>query len=148
MEGEYNVRKFNITVNGEVYEVEVEELDSEGQAVSTPSRPSRPKPQTTQKAAPAPKKEAAPAPKKESAPAVKPTTVSAGETSVESPMPGVVLDVKVSEGDTVSENQVLLVLEAMKMENEVMAPRDGVIASVAVEKGSNVNAGDIMVVIK
>ncbi|MFP4456497.1 MAG: biotin/lipoyl-containing protein [Clostridia bacterium] len=142
------MRKFNITVNGEVYEVEVEELDGEGQTLATPSRPSRPKTQTTQKPASTPKQEAAPAPKKESAPAVKPATVGEGELSVESPMPGVVLDVKVSEGEAVKENQVLLVLEAMKMENEVMSPRDGVIANVAVQKGSNVNAGDIMVVIK
>lgn len=142
------MRKFNITVNGEVYEVEVEELDGDGQSISTPSRPSRPKAQTAQKPASAPKKEAAPAPKKESAPGVKPASVGEGELSVESPMPGVVLDVRVSEGEAVKENQVLLVLEAMKMENEVMSPKDGVIANVAVQKGSNVNAGDIMVVIK
>jgi len=148
VEGEFNVRKFNITVNGEVYEVEVEELDVEGQPVSTPSRKTQPKRQTTQKPVSTTKQETAPAPKKESAPAVKPASVGEGEVSVESPMPGVVLDVKVSEGDAVEENQVLLVLEAMKMENEVMAPRDGVIANVAVKKGSNVNAGDIMVVIK
>jgi glutaconyl-CoA decarboxylase len=145
MKGEFIVRKFNITVNGEVYEVEVEELGADNQPVASTPRPAaKPAP----KAAPAPAAAAPKAENKKEAPGVKPATVGVGEESVSSPMPGVVLDVRVSEGDTVSANDVLLVLEAMKMENEVMAPRAGVIANVAVQKGSNVNAGDIMVVIK
>ena len=135
------MRKFNITVNGEVYEVEVEELGNDGAPVPVQSRPAA-KPA----AAPA-RKAAAPkaAPKKQ---AKKAPTVSAGAATVSAPMPGVILDVKVSEGQSVKKNDVILILEAMKMENEVMAPQDGVIETIAVNKGSNVNAGDIMIVIK
>jgi glutaconyl-CoA/methylmalonyl-CoA decarboxylase subunit gamma len=133
------VRKFNITVNGEVYEVEVEELGNDGAVAPVQSRPAaKPAP------APARKPAAKAAPKQ----AKKVTSVSAGAASVTAPMPGVVLDVKVSEGQSVKKNDVIMILEAMKMENEVMAPQDGVIESVAVSKGSNVNAGDIMIVIK
>ena len=134
------MRKFNITVNGEVYEVEVEELGNDGAAAPVQSRPvAKPAP------APARKPAAAKAAPKQ---AKKVTTVSAGAASVTAPMPGVVLDVRVSEGQSVKKNDVIMILEAMKMENEVMAPQDGVIESVAVSKGSNVNAGDIMIVIK
>jgi biotin carboxyl carrier protein len=63
-------------------------------------------------------------------------------------MPGTVLDIKVAEGDAVTSGQVLMILEAMKMENEIMAPADGVVASVEVAKGASVNSGDIMIVLE
>jgi biotin carboxyl carrier protein len=63
-------------------------------------------------------------------------------------MPGTVLDVKVKEGDSVTNGQVLVVLEAMKMENEIFAPADGTVASVNVGKGASVNAGDVLVSLK
>jgi len=130
------MRKFNITVNGNAYEVEVEEIG--GVAAPTPvARPS---------AAPAPKPAAAPAaaPK----PAAKPAAPApAGSNSITAPMPGTVLDIKVKEGDSVTNGQVLLILEAMKMENEIMAPADGKVVSVNTAKGASVNAGDVLIVL-
>jgi biotin carboxyl carrier protein len=125
------MKKFNITVNGNTYEVEVEEVGG------APSAPKASKP------TPAPKK-AAPAPKKKSAPAPAP----AGGNTITAPMPGTVLDIKVSEGDSVSNGQVLLILEAMKMENEIMAPADGTVKSINATKGASVNAGDVLIVVE
>lgn len=124
------MKRYNITVNGTPYDVAVEEADASG--VSAPVA-----------AAPAP---AAPAPKP-AAPAPAPAAVTGG-TNVESPMPGVILDVKVNVGDTVSEGQALFVLEAMKMENDVNAPCSGTVASINVSKQANVETGTVLAVIK
>ena len=90
------MRKFNVTVNGTVYEVEVEE-------------------------------------------------VVAGAVAIKAPMPGTILDVKVSVGASVKKGDVVAVLEAMKMENEIFAPQDGTVASVNVSKGATVNADQLLV---
>ncbi|WP_432663318.1 biotin/lipoyl-containing protein [Wukongibacter baidiensis] len=125
------MRKFNITVNGKAYEVEVEEV---GGVQSAPvSRPAA-APRAAAPAA-APKPAAAPAP------------APAGGNTITAPMPGTVLDIKVNVGDTVSNGDVLLILEAMKMENEIMAPAGGKIVSVNATKGASVNAGDVLIVI-
>ena len=129
------MKKFQVTVNGNTYEVDVEELQ-DGQVVSAPvvSAPAAPK-----KAAVAPKKAAAvAAPKKVSAGSV-------GGTKVTAPMPGKIVDVKVTEGQSVKEGDVLVVLEAMKMENEIVAPKNGTIASVNVAKGGTVDAAELLV---
>ena len=97
-------------------------------------------------AAPAPAaapKKAAPAPKA----AAKPAAAAAGE-QVKSPMPGTILDVKVKAGDAVKKGAVLCVLEAMKMENEIMAPRDAKVVQVLAAKGASVNSGDVLVVLE
>ena len=127
-----SMKAYTITVNGTAYEVEVEE---KGGAVAAAPRAAAPAPRA---AAPAPK--AAPAP----APAAKP--VAAGAATVTAPMPGKVLEVKCKAGDAVKSGQVLLILEAMKMQNEIMAPADGTIADVRVSAGSTVNTGDVMIV--
>lgn len=122
------MRKFNITVEGNKYEVEVEEVF--GGAVATAPIVSAPK--ATAPVAPvAPKKVVAP--------------VGAG-TKLTAPMPGMLVTFKVEDGATVKKGDVVLVLEAMKMENDISAPCDGVFKS-AVTKGTTVSTGDVLAVI-
>ena len=117
------MKKYNITVNGNTYEVLVEEADVTSTSVAY----------TAPTAAPAPK-----------AAAPKAANVGAGAVKVTSPMPGTILAVKVTTGQTVKKGDVICVLEAMKMENDIPAPQDGVIASIDVQKGASVNAGDVL----
>ena len=123
------MKKYNITVNGNTYEVIVEEAGS----VSAPVTYSAPV--AAPVAAPAAAPKAAPA-------APKAAPQAAGSAKVTSPMPGTILEVKVSVGQQVKKGDVICVLEAMKMENDIPAPQDGVIASINVQKGASVNAGD------
>ena len=113
------MRKFLVNVNGTSYEVEVEEIS--GQPAAAPAA-------------------AAPAP----APLPAPTASGAAET-ISAPMPGTVIGINVKVGDTFKRGQVLLVLEAMKMENEILAPRDGRVLNVNTTKGSQVNSGDVLI---
>ena len=116
------MKKYRVTVNGTAYEIELEELTG---------------------AAPAPAAAtAAPAP----APA--PAAAPAGGEQVTSPMPGTILSINVAAGDTVKRGQVLMVLEAMKMENEIMCPRDGKVVSVNTSKGASVETGTLLCVIQ
>ena len=128
------MKKYNITVNGTTYEVVVEEADS----VSAPVTYSAPV-----SAAPAPVA-SAPVAAPKAAPAAPKATGSAGGVKVTSPMPGTILAVKVSVGQSVKKGDIICVLEAMKMENDIPAPQDGVIASIDVQKGASVNAGDVL----
>ena len=113
------MKYYNITVNGVAYSVSVEETAA-GAAPVAAAAP----------AAPAAPKAAAGA---------------AGAVTVKAPMPGNILDVKVSAGASVKAGDVLVILEAMKMENEILAPQDGTVASVNVNKGDTVNSGDVLV---
>ena len=123
------MKKYNITVNGTTYEVVVEEAGSFASApVAAPVF-------TAPVAAPA--AAAAPA-------APKATAAAGGANKVTAPMPGTILDVKVSVGQSVKKGDVICVLEAMKMENDIPAPCDGVIASVNVQKGASVAANDVL----
>lgn len=130
------IRKFNVNVNGNSYYVELEEIKDGAAMAPIPSAP-RPA------AAPAPKPAAAPA----AAEAPKAAAPSAGETTLEAPMPGTILDVLVKEGESVKEGQLALVLEAMKMENELQIPVDGVVKAVNVTKGASVNTSDVLIII-
>ncbi len=125
------MKKYNITVNGTTYEVVVEEA---GTVASAPAY--------TAPAAPAPAAAPTPAPKaapKAAAPA------AAGAVTITAPMPGTILDIKVSVGQTIQKGDVVCVLEAMKMENDIPASQGGTVASINVQKGSNVNANDVII---
>ena len=124
------MRKFIVNVNGTSYEVEVEEVGASSSApvMAAPSPVAAPA--ATPAVAPAAAPAAAPAP--------------AGGTPVKAPMPGNVLDIKVSNGQAVKKGDLLVILEAMKMENEIFAPQDGTVTVVA-SKGSTVNSGDVLV---
>lgn len=123
------LRKFKISIDGTQYLVEMEEV---GAPTPTPAD-----------AAPAPAPAAAPAPAPEPAPAPA-APAAAGSFAQTAPMPGTILDIHVKVGDTVAANQPVMVLEAMKMENEVVAEQAGTIASINVEKGAMVNPGDTL----
>lgn len=135
------MRKFNIKVNGQAYEVEVEEVA--GGFAPAPVVP------VAATLAPAVAPVAAPAPEKaeaKAAPAPAPVAAPAGGTQLKAPMPGTVIDFKATNGAAVKKGQTVLILEAMKMENEIVAPADGVITFVA-SKGASVNTDDLLAVI-
>lgn len=127
--------KYVATLNGKKYEVEIERVDEY-----------RPLDRGAQVSAPAPILAAAPAPKAAPAPAAAPAAPAgaAGAVAVTAPMPGKILGVKASAGQAVKRGQVLLILEAMKMENEVVAPEDGTVASIDVAAGDSVEAGVVL----
>lgn len=115
------MKTYKVCVNGTEYEVTVEEMKAgEASAVRSAS-----------------KTEVAPAP------AAAPAAAGEGET-ITAPMPGTILAVNINVGDAVKKGQVLFILEAMKMENEIMAPHDGTVTAIGTTKGSSVNSGDLL----
>ena len=121
------MKRFNVTVNGVSYDVTVEEITSDT-TISAPAQTS-----AAPKAAPvAPK--AAPV-----------QNGTAGAIKVKAPMPGTIMKVNVNVGDTVKKGDVLCVLEAMKMENDISAPQDGTVASVSIQKGSSVQSEEVII---
>lgn len=156
------MKKYNITVNGTTYEVEVEEIKNASAASPAPAV----QPAAVQTAAPAQETKAAAAPAAEqkaeasgagaqtaqaasAAPAGgAPAAVPEGGTGVKAPVPGTVLDIRVEPGQQVAQGDILVILEAMKMENEIAAPAAGKVASIQAVKGTSVNAGDILVTLE
>ena len=118
--------KYVVTLNGKDYEVEVDELS---EAIVTSVAPT---------AASAP---AAPVATQPSAPA---TPVSGSGTAVKAPMPGTILKVNVTAGQSVKAGDIMFILEAMKMENEIVAPSDGTVSQVVAAKGSSVATDDVL----
>lgn len=131
---------YKVTLGGKTYEVEVEageailkaEYDAVAPVPSTPAPAAAP---------------AAPAPAAAPAAAPAPAAAAAAGEKVESPMPGTILDVRVSAGQAVKSGDILVILEAMKMENEIVAPHDATVAQVLVSKGASVNTGAALVVL-
>ena len=131
------MKNYNITVNGNIYQVAVEEV-AQGAAYVAPTAPAP-------IAAPAPMVAPARVPV-----AAAPAPVSngtAGGTKVSAPMPGKILDIKVNVGDSIKKGAVLVILEAMKMENEIVASNDGVVASINVAKNQSVESGNLIATI-
>ncbi len=128
------MKYYTITVNGNTYDVTVEEgaraVQSSAPVAAPAAKPA---------AAPAPAPKAAEAP----APAAAPSG-SAGSVKVSSPMPGKIVSVKAAVGQAVKKGDVLLILEAMKMENEIVCPQDGTVASINVSAGQSVEAGNLL----
>ncbi len=130
--------KYKVTLNGKTYEIEVTQgeaiVAAEYDAAAPVAAPAAPV------AAPAAASAAAPAP------AAAPVAVGDGEV-VASPLPGTVLDIKVQAGSAVKKGQLLVIVEAMKMENEILAPKDGTVSQVVASKGSTVDSGAPLLVI-
>ncbi len=124
---------FKVTVNGKVYDVSVEEVTSENRSVSA-----------TLPVTPAAPTVSAPTPGPASAPVSAPADldIPAGEQVVPAPLGGTILQINVNPGDKVTKGQVLLTLEALKMENEIVAPQDGTIGQIFVQQKESVNTGD------
>ena len=135
--------KYVATINGKKYEVEVEKLEAykslDRNGVAAPAAPVLPASAPVQRpAAPAPVAAApAPAPASAAAPA--------GATTVEAPMPGKILNIKVSEGQAVKFGEVVVIMEAMKMETEIVAPADGTVSKILVKAGDSVDTGAALV---
>jgi biotin carboxyl carrier protein len=125
------MKRYSVTVNGVVYDVVVEEVAAGAAPVAASAPVAAPAPAAAPAAAPAP--------------AAKPAADANAKCSVSAPMPCNILAVNVKVGDKVEKGAVLCILEAMKMENEVMAPEAGTVTSVTVSKGSTVQAGDVLV---
>jgi biotin carboxyl carrier protein len=127
------MKMFKIRVNGNEYEVEVEEISGKvGTSPVQAVRAQTPQPvQREAKPAPVQSAQAAPA--------------QGGAKTILSPMPGTIVDVQVGAGEKVTKGQTLMILEAMKMENEILAPHDCTVVETHVSKGASVNAGDLLV---
>lgn len=136
------MKRFQITVNGNAYDVQVEEVGGAAPVAAVPAAaPAAP-------AAPAAALTPAPAPAAAAPAAPVAAAPVEGAETINAPMPGNIVNVLVKAGDQVTKGQVLLILEAMKMENEIMSPRDGVIAGVHVNKGDSVDSGKLLVSIQ
>jgi len=137
------MRRFHVVVNGLSYEVEVEEIGAQDEE-GTRAAQTAPAPAAAATAVPAP----APAPKppaRHAASGRAQAAPAAGVTAVTAPLPGAVLDVKVAVGDAVKEGDVLAILEAMKMENEILAPCSGHVTAVRVAPGAAVDGGEVLI---
>ena len=143
------MKEYKYTINGNEYNVTIGEIEGNianvevngvAYKVEMPEKVEAPKPVARPVARPA----AAPA----SAPASKPAASSAGKAAVKSPLPGVILDVKVNVGDTVKRGQTIIILEAMKMENNINADKDGKVTAINVKSGESVLEGTDLVVIE
>ncbi len=115
------MKKYKVNVNGVLYEITLEVVEGDAPAAAAPLKETSSSPASAASAAPA-----------------------AGGQVIAAPMPGTILWVQVANGASVKKNDVLFVLEAMKMENEILAPRDGIVAGIAVSKGANVSSGDVL----
>lgn len=137
--------KYMVTLNGKKYEIEVEEGQAIVNSVTTAPMAGAPvaaAPVAAPAAAPAP----APAPAAP-APAPAPAAAPVEGTNAVCPMPGTILDVKASVGQAVKAGDVLFILEAMKMENDIVSPADGTVKQILVSKGSTVSTDDVLAVI-
>lgn len=142
------MKRYNVTVNGNLYQVEVDEVSGEFKERIVAAPVAAPAVQVAAPAAPVAAPAAAATPVAAPAPTpAAPKQSSAQGEKITAPMPGAIVKVNVTEGAQVKKGDVLVVLEAMKMENEIMSPADGTVLEIVTSKGSTVNTGDILAVI-
>jgi glutaconyl-CoA decarboxylase len=137
------MKSYRVTVDGQSYEVTIEEVKG---VAAVPARPAELSAAPAAAVAPAAAPAAATTPRPPAPASV--TTVRAGDRTIPAPMPGKILAVKVVAGDAVARGDVLMILEAMKMENDILAPMDGAVKSVHVQPGDTVNTGDVLLLMQ
>lgn len=133
------MNRYKVTVNGTAYDVLVEDMGGTQAAYAPVAQPSAP--------AVAPAAPVAAAPQPAPVPAAAPAPAPAGASVVEAPMPGKILKISVAVGASVVSGDVLLILEAMKMENEISAPAGGTVREIRAREGDSVNTGDVLIVL-
>ncbi len=141
------MKRYYVTVNGNRYEVEVEEVKGEFSpaAITSEKEVHKEHREKLKEEAEVPSKEkSVEEPKAE----VKKSASEVNGEKITCPMPGTIFNISVNEGQEVKKGDVILVLEAMKMENEIMSPKDGKIAQIAVVKGQQMNTGDLLAIIE
>ena len=137
------MKEYKYKINGNLYNVTIGDIEDNIAHVEVNGTHYTVEMEKKPKAAPAPKPVARPVAKPAAAPAAAPAAkpAAAGKSGVKSPLPGVILDIKVKEGDEVKKGQTLIILEAMKMENNINADRDGQVVAINVEKGQSIAEG-------
>ena len=144
------MKEYKYKINGNLYNVTIGDIEDNIAHVEVNGTHYTVEMEQKPKAAPAPKPVVRPAAKPAAAPAapVAKPAASAGKSGVKSPLPGVILDIKVKEGEEVKKGQTLIILEAMKMENSINADKDGKVTSICVSKGESVLEGTDLVIIE
>ena len=140
------MKEYKYKINGNVYKVTIGDIEDNIAHVEVNGTPYKVEMEKTPKAAVKPV--VRPVSTAPAAPVVKPAAASTGKSGVKSPLPGVILDIKVNVGDTVKKGQVIIILEAMKMENNINADKDGKITAINVSKGESVLEGTDLVIIE
>ena len=138
------MKEYKYKINGNTYKVTIGDIDENIAHVEVNGTPYKVEMEKAPKVVVKPVARPAPAP----TPVVKPAAPSTGKSGVKSPLPGVILDIKVNVGDTVKKGQTIIILEAMKMENNINADKDGKITAINVSKGDSVLEGNDLVIIE
>ena len=144
------MKEYKYKINGNVYKVAIGDIEDNIAHVEVNGTPYKVEMEKAQKVVvkPVARPAATAAPAAPATPVVKPAAASTGKSGVKSPLPGVILDIKVNVGDTVKKGQVIIILEAMKMENNINADKDGKITAINVNKGDSVLEGTDLVIIE
>ena len=141
------MKEYKYKINGNLYKVTVGDIEDNMAHVEVNGTSYKVEMEKAPKAAPVARPVVRPA-ASVAAPVVKPATSNSGKSGVKSPLPGVILDIKVNVGDTVKKGQTIIILEAMKMENNINADKDGKVTAIPVSKGESVLEGTDLVIIE
>ena len=143
------MKEYKYKINGNVYKVTIGDIEDNIAHVEVNGTPYNVEMEKAPKVVVKPvARPVTTAPAAPTAPVVKPAAASSGKSGVKSPLPGVILDIKVNVGDTVKKGQVVIILEAMKMENNINADKDGKVTAINVNKGDSVLEGNDLVIIE